>query len=126
MLVCGATRFSMTLQEQIQQQRVKHIVSSYQLDGENIDLCQTCLVELFQRYPTTLIELAFVETLVQNWAQVPMARGIEFFRQVQDLLQRWQSEEIAISFTPTEFQLVTGLDAAPIFGAPPTPSIVQR
>ncbi|MCU0551067.1 MAG: hypothetical protein MUC48_17100 [Leptolyngbya sp. Prado105] len=116
----------MTLQEQIQQQRVKHIVSSYQLDSENIDLCQTCLSELFELYPTALIELALVEMLVQNWAQVPMPRGIEFFHQVQTLLTNWQSNEIAISFSSTEFQLITGLDATPIFGVPPTPSIVQR
>lgn len=116
----------MTLQEQVQQQRVKHIISSYQLDSEAVDLCESCLTELLQLYPTGLIELALVETIVQNWTQIPMARGIEFFRQVQDLLNHWQSHEILISFTPDEFQLVTGLDAAPIFGAPPTPSIAQR
>lgn len=116
----------MTLQEHIQQQRVKHIISSYQLDSENGDACKSCLTELLQLYPTGLIELALVETIVQNWAQIPMVRGTAFFQQVQDLLNHWQAHEISISFSPTEFQLVTGLDAAPIFGAPPTPSIVQR
>jgi hypothetical protein len=125
-VVWGTIVHSMTLQEQVQQQRVKHIVSSYQLDSEDADLCESCLAELLQLYPTGLLELALVETIVQNWAQVPMVRGIQFFRQVQDLLKDWQSNEISISFSPDEFQLVTGLDASPIFGAPPTPSIVQR
>lgn len=115
----------MSLQEQIQQQRVKHIISSYQLDSENIDLCQDCLTELLQLYPPALIELALVEILVQNWVKVPMTRGIEFFDQVQALLHHWQANQIAISFTPTEFQQVTGLDATPIFGVPSTRSIAQ-
>lgn len=107
----------MTLKEQIQQQRIKHIIGSYQLEGEDHDLCAACLTALLQLYPTGLIELAFVETIVQNWARVPMLKGIEFFRQVETLLTQWQTDTIFVSFTPTEFQLVTGLDASPIFGS---------
>lgn len=122
----------MTLQEQIQQQRVKHIISSYQLDGENCQMCDACLTAMLQLYPTGLIELALVETIVQNWARVPMVRGIEFFQQVETLLSQWQTDAeaslhgyvFAVSFNSTEFQLVTGLDASPIFGASnSTPSI---
>ncbi|MBW4439853.1 MAG: hypothetical protein KME10_01190 [Plectolyngbya sp. WJT66-NPBG17] len=117
----------MTLQQQIQQQRVRHIISSYQLDGEDSELCGACLTAMLQLYPTGLIELALVETIVQNWARVPMVRGIEFFRQVEMLLNQWQTDAIAVSFDPTEFQLVTGLDATPIFGSSNSPtSIAQR
>jgi hypothetical protein len=102
--------------QQISQQRVKHLVSSYQLDADEQDPCTTCLVELFQAYPTTLIELAIVESLVQNWLTLPMPRGMKFFQQVQDLLRSWQTESIQVSFTPDEFQQITGLDPYPVFG----------
>ncbi|MEP0915920.1 hypothetical protein NC981_03750 [Leptolyngbya sp. DQ-M1] len=117
----------MSLQQQIQQQRIKHIISSYQLDGEDHELCDACLTAMLQLYPAGLIELALVETIVQNWARVPMVRGIDFFRQVQELLDQWQTDSIAVSFDAAEFQLVTGLDASPIFGSPSSPaSIAQR
>lgn len=117
----------MSLQQQIQQQRIKHIVSSYQLEGEEHELCDACLIAMLQLYPNGLIELALVETIVQNWARVPMVRGIEFFRQVEALLDRWQTDAIEVSFDSAEFQLVTGLDASPIFGAPSSStSIAQR
>jgi len=124
----------MTLQQQIQQQRIKHIISSYQLDGENRESCNACLSAMLQLYPAGLIELALVETIVQSWARVPMVKGIEFFQQVETLLNRWQTnsqaplhEVPAVSFDPTEFQFVTGLDASPIFGSPSSPpSIAQR
>lgn len=117
----------MTLQEQIQQQRVRHIISSYQLDGEDHELCAACLTAMLQLYPTGLIELALVETIVQNWARVPMIKGVEFFRQVEALLTQWQTDAIAVSFNPDEFQLVTGLDASPLFGSSSsTSTIAQR
>ncbi len=117
----------MTLQQQIQQQRFRHIISSYQLNGEDSQLCDACLTAMLQLYPTGLIELALVQTLVQNWARVPMLRGFEFFQQVEELLTQWETSAIAVSFSPIEFQQVTGLDASPIFGSPSsTTSIVQR
>ncbi|GAP96201.1 hypothetical protein [Leptolyngbya sp. NIES-2104] len=125
----------MTLQEQVQQQRVRHIISSYQLDGEDHELCAACLTAMLQLYPTGLIELALVETIVQNWARVPMIKGVEFFRQVEALLTQWQTDAkaslhgyvFAVSFSPDEFYLVTGLDASPIFGSPnSTSTIAQR
>ncbi|BAU10576.1 hypothetical protein LEP3755_10600 [Leptolyngbya sp. NIES-3755] len=117
----------MTLQEQVQQQRIRHIIDSYQLDGEDYELCAACLTAMLQLYPTGLIELALVETIVQNWARVPMLKGVEFFRQVEALLTQWQTDAIAVSFDPTEFQLVTGLDATPIFGSSnSTSTIAQR
>ncbi len=116
----------MTLQQQIQHQRIRHIISSYQLEGEDNELCDACLTAMLQLYPTGLIELALVETIVQNWARVPMVRGIEFFQQVESLLNQWQTIAISVSFSPSEFQLVTGLDATPIFGSQATQSIAQR
>ena len=122
-----AIAFSMTLQQQIQQQRVRHIISSYQLNSENSEWCDACLTAMLQLYPTGLIELALVETMVQNWARVPMPKGLEFFQQVETLLRQWETSAIAVSFSPIEFQQVTGLDASPIFDSPSsTTSIVQR
>lgn len=102
--------------QQIRQQRVKHIVESYQLDAGTNDRAANDLDELFQTYPMALIELAIVEILVQNWLSVPMPRGTEFFEQVKTLLLSWQTEPISVSITPDEFQQVTGLDPAPVFG----------
>ena len=107
----------MTLEEQINRQRVKHIVSSYQLDGDDCDRCANYLDELLRTYAIGLIELALTEAIVQNWLTIPMPRGVVFFDQVRDLLIEWQTNSIEITFSPTEFQQVTGLDPTPIFGS---------
>jgi hypothetical protein len=118
----------MTLEKQVSQQRVKHIVSSYQLDGEQPEAFVKYLEELLQSYATPLIELALAETLVGNWLNLPMQRGIGFLQQAHDRLQQWETESIISTLTPEQFQQVTGLDPSPIFGSselPPSPSIVH-
>jgi hypothetical protein len=118
----------MTLEAQIKQQRVKHIISSYQLDtGEEV-ACGKILEELSEQYSSALIELALVETLAQNWANLPMPRGVAFFEQVRNLLMCWESDAISVSIEPEHFQQITGLDPMPAFGASgtqPPPSILN-
>ncbi len=117
----------MTLEEQISQQRVKHIVSSYQLAGDDIEAFAGYLDELLQAYALPLIELALAETLVDSWVNVPMPTGILFLQQTHDRLKNWETHSISSSLTPEEFQQITGLDPSPIFGASecPPPSIVR-
>lgn len=106
----------MTLQTEIKKQRVKHIVNSYQLEGEDAEACATELNDLFQTYAPELIELALAETIALNWLTVPMPRGLPFFTQVRSLLDRWQAESIQLTLTPAEFEQLTGLSAEPISG----------
>lgn len=106
----------MELGEQINQQRVKHIISSYQLDGDEGEPFFVYLDELFLAFPTPLIELAIVETLVSNWLTVPMVKGHSFLRQAHEQLKAWENQEIFSSIAPDQFQQITGLDPTPIFG----------
>jgi hypothetical protein len=106
----------MEIWEEISRQRVKHIVSSYQLDGEESSQFDTYLEELLQHYPFPLIELALVETLIDCWISFPPVRGIPFLSQTHDKLKVWESEPIASTITPSQFQQITGLDPSPIFG----------
>lgn len=118
----------MSLQEYLNQQRVKHIVDSYQIDGDEADQFSSYLNELFQAYPAALIELAVTETLVDGWASVPMVRGVDFLKQSHDKLKEWELSPIVSTVTPEQFQHVTGLDPAPVFGTaelPPPRSIAQ-
>jgi hypothetical protein len=139
----------MNIREQLNRQRVKHIVSSYQLDGcafsedhrpENSceESCggsheghhdhrfDSYLEELLQHYPHALIELALVETLMDQWLTVPLLRGIEFLAQTHHKLQNWQHQPIVSTITPEQFQQIVGLDPSPIFGPtelPPSPTV---
>ncbi|MBD2092446.1 hypothetical protein H6F67_21600 [Microcoleus sp. FACHB-1515] len=108
----------MSIREQIDRQRVKHIVSSYQLAGQDEVQFVPCLDALLHSYPLPLIELALVETLVDGWAAVPLVRGLAFLKQVHDKLKGWDAGSIASTITPAQFQQITGLDPSPIFGAP--------
>ncbi|MBM0744202.1 hypothetical protein JOY44_21720 [Phormidium sp. CLA17] len=115
----------MELQEKIKRQRVQHIVTSYHLDG-TVESFQAALETLLATYPTPLVELALVETLVSHWLQVPLLRGQEFLSEVGSLLKEWEhcilltenGEENAIncSVTSAQFYQITGLDPTPIFG----------
>ena len=105
----------MTLQDKLSQQRVQHIVQSYQLDGGDRPFFPY-LEELMQRYPHPLIELALAETLVANWLTVPFERGTAFLSQVHLRLQHWEHEPIISSLTSDQFSTITGLDPAPVFG----------
>jgi len=118
----------MELQERLDRQRVKHIVSSYQLNGNDVSRFDTYLESLLQCYPAPLIELALTETLVDHWASVPLVRGLDFLTQAHNKLKAWESQPIISTITPEQFQQITGLDPAPIFGGegiPPTRSIAH-
>ena len=118
----------MDLHDHLNQQRVKHIIDSYQLNGDDTERFNRYLNELFQTYPAPLIELALTETLVDGWASVPMKRGVDFLNKSHDKLKEWDITSIVSTVTPDQFQHVTGLDPQPVFGSsefPPPRSIVQ-
>lgn len=118
----------MEIQEQINRQRVKHIISSYQLGGNEVSQVDTYLEELLQIYPAPLIELALIETLVDHWLDVPLEKGVKFLTQTHDKLKAWESQPIVSTITPEQFQQITGLDPSPVFGStelPPTRPIVH-
>jgi hypothetical protein len=118
----------MEFQEQLSQQRVKHIINSYQLAGNEGSQVDSYIEELFQTYPTPLIELALVETLVDLWVTVPLVRGLAFISLAQKKLQLWEHQPITSTITPAQFQQITGLDPAPIFGSAefPPPRRIMR
>ncbi|MBF2002984.1 MAG: hypothetical protein IGS50_18975 [Synechococcales cyanobacterium C42_A2020_086] len=118
----------MKLQEQVSRQRVKHIVSSYQLSGDEPHQFELYLEELLRLYPYPLIELALIETLVDQWISVPLRRGVEFLAQTHNKLKSWENQPIVSTMTPAQFRDIAGLDPTPIFGSselPPTCSIVR-
>lgn len=116
----------MEIQEAVERQRVKYIISSYCLDEANSQRFDDYLETLLAHYPLPLIELALVETLTHNWLQVPMKRGYEFLAQAHEQLQTWEQYAliaaeaapctIASTITPEQFQQITNLDPSPIFG----------
>jgi len=112
----------MELRKQINRQRVKHIISSYQLNGDETIAFDEVLERLLQTYPSALIELALVETLVDHWLNVPLLRGSAFLERVHTLLQRWEGQAIVSAIAPEQFQQITGLDPTPIFGISGMPS----
>lgn len=118
----------MEIRQQLNRQRVKHIVSSYQLDGNEPSQFALYLDELLQTYPHPLVELAIVETLIDRWLSVPLTRGIEFLAQTHDKLKLWENQPIVSTITPAQFQQIAGLDPTPVFGStelPPTCPIVR-
>ncbi|MGB3493197.1 MAG: hypothetical protein WBA57_10740 [Elainellaceae cyanobacterium] len=118
----------MDLQHELKQQRVKHIISSYELAGDDGKAFQAQLDDLFQLYPASLIELALTEALVDGWLSVPTVRGCEFLKRAHTKLVQWETQPIVSTVTPEQFQHVTGLDPTPVFGSaevPPPRSIVQ-
>jgi hypothetical protein len=114
----------MDFREQLKQQRVKHIVSSYQLAGTDAEAFDHYLADLLHAYPAPLIELALVETLVDCWVRLPVIRGCEFLAIAHDYLQDWddrlqvfsRQQSVASTIAPEQFQLITGLDPGPVFG----------
>lgn len=105
----------MKIAEQLGQQRVKHIVSSYQLDGNEARFDDD-LANLLCHYPAPLVELALAETLIDNWLSIPMVRGQAFLAQVYQRLKSWEEQTISTTLTPQTFQQITGLNPGPIFG----------
>lgn len=115
----------MEIGAQLSRQRVKHIVSSYQLDGNDTAAFEQNLHLLLDHYPSPLVELALVQTLVDSWLQVPLLRGCAFLAKTYDLLKQWEQaffqgdsliQELTSTISPEQFQQITGLDPTPIFG----------
>ena len=106
----------MQIQEQLNRQRVKHIISSYHLQDDDEKSFWLAIEQLLRQYPAPLIELAIVETLVVSWLTIPLVRGLTFLKQVQQQLYQWESDPITSRVTPEQFQQITGLDASPICG----------
>lgn len=112
----------MELREQLKQHRVKYIVSSYLLAGDESEAFDRYLNGLLRIYPAPLIELALVEILVASWMRVPMPRGCAFLEKAHRLLTDWETGAIVPSIASEEFQQITGLDPSPIFGSNATPT----
>ncbi|MFM2430555.1 MAG: hypothetical protein RLZZ511_1768 [Cyanobacteriota bacterium] len=115
----------MTLQQRVEQQRVKHIIESFQLAGPAGDDRRSVedhrfaarLDCLFADYPSRWLELAIAEVLVLNWLVVPLPRGLVLLQQVQNVLQQWQQNGLTNFLSEAEFQRITGLDPTPVFYA---------
>ncbi len=107
----------MEVGSQLSRQRVKYIVSSYGLDGTEVDSFSRYLNALLESYPMPAVELALVEVLVENWSKPFPSRGLLFLEQVTDLLRAWkEAASVAVRVTPDQFQQITGLDPSPVFG----------
>jgi hypothetical protein len=106
----------MEIWEQISRQRVKYIVDSYQLDGDDDEDFYEYLEDLLQAYAPPQIELALVEILIQSWRITPLVRGVTFLERSHVLLKSWENKAIAPNLSPVHFRLITGLDPTPTFG----------
>lgn len=106
----------MEIWEQISRQRVKYIVDSYQLDGDDDEDFYEYLEDLLQAYAPPQIELALVEILIAGWRDFPLVRGVDFLKRSHALLKSWETKAIAPNLSPVHFRLITGLDPTPIFG----------
>ncbi len=111
----------MNLQQRISQQRVRHIIDSYCLTGEEASPFELYLSELLSQYPAGVIELALVETLIKSWLTIPMVKGLPFLTATHEKLKQWQQtqrqEPPLPSLTPSQFTQITGLDAQAAFTA---------
>ena len=117
----------MTLAEHLKKQRIKHIVSSYQLSGSEVEACEDQLDQLLERYPAAWIELALASAIADYWAAIPMPRGLALFNQAHESLQQWERTGISSSLSPDDFQHITGLNPSSVFEPfDPPPSIAHR
>ena len=119
----------MEVWEKISRQRVKYIVDSYQLDGNDDEDFDEYLEDLLQAYAPPQIELALVEVLIESWRFTPMMRGVMFLKRSHELLKYWEDHLIPAHISPTHFRLITGLDPTPVFGntiAQPSRSIFSK
>lgn len=78
--------------------------------------------ELLAQYPSGLIELALVETLIKNWLTIPMQKGVAFLSSAHERLKQWQieqqnSDSLSVNLTPSQFSQITGLDSKAAFSA---------
>ncbi|MEM9151613.1 MAG: hypothetical protein AAGB19_14320 [Cyanobacteria bacterium P01_F01_bin.3] len=112
----------MELQQRIGQQRIQHIVDSYTLKGKETVAFENYLSELVGQYPSGLIELALVETLIKDWLTIPMDKGLPFLTKAHNWLKQWSQNQNmhlphCLSLTPSQFSQITGLDAQIAFDA---------
>jgi hypothetical protein len=96
-------------------QRIQTIVTSYNLAECDDGSFEAYLTALMGQVPVKLLELAIVETLVRQWLKVPFERGVRFLEQTQNLLSTWQMGQFECHLTPFYFEMLTGLDANPVF-----------
>ena len=70
----------------------------------------------------------FESTLVEEQVTSVMPRGKAFFEQAHELLKQWKAAtEVETRVSIAQFQQITGLDPAPVFGPQmPPPSPVPR
>ena len=113
----------MEIQALINRQRVKYIIESYQLAGDDAESFAELLDELFEAYPSARLELALAEVLTESWAKVPMERGLPYLHNVRDRLQMWRIEGVTYRLTSAQFEQITGLDASVTFNELNTPSV---
>ncbi|TYQ27141.1 hypothetical protein PseudUWO311_09060 [Pseudanabaena sp. UWO311] len=106
----------MEVWEEISRQRVKYIVDSYQLDGNDDEDFDEYLEDLLQAYTPPQIELALVEVLIESWRVTPLIRGVVFLERSHELLKDWENKPTAQHISPIHFHLITGLDPTPVFG----------
>jgi hypothetical protein len=100
------------IQQRLEYQRIFYIVDSYSLDGDDTPTFRAKLDQLLLKYPAAQIEFAMVETLVQNWATIPLPRGQVFLGEVIQLLSNWEiTTGILSAVPPSEFEQITGLTA---------------
>ncbi len=64
-----------------------------------------------------IIELAFVESIVDVWTSIPLPRGIAFLDHAHRILQEWEENGVSSRLMPTDFHQITGLDPAPVLQA---------
>lgn len=110
----------MDIWEALKRQRVKHIITSYQLDGAEPEPFADYLNGLFSLYSPSLIELALAETLLNEWLNLPTLRGCDFLARAHHRIQQWETCPIALTITPAQFQQITGLTPDPIFSSSST------
>lgn len=127
------------IRQRIHHQRIRHIVDSYLLAGDQASPFDTYLSELMGEYASGLIELALVETLAKSWLTIPMQRGVPFLSSAHERLKQWQQEAASestsnflfSSLSPSQFSQITGLEPSIAFSALislaalPTQSVIE-
>ncbi|MEO1591259.1 MAG: hypothetical protein AAFU71_08210, partial [Cyanobacteria bacterium J06632_22] len=96
-------------------QRVKYIVESYCLAGDEAESFTLHLDALFEAFKPACLELALTEVLVESWSDFPMTRGLAYLQKVKKRLRDWQTEGLSYRLTPNQFEQITGLDAGVTF-----------
>ena len=105
----------MEIQALINRQRVKYIIDSYRLAGDDGEAFSLLLDELAEVYPLARLELALVEVLVESWTVFPMERGLPYLHKAENRLRAWRTEGPSPRLTPAQFEQITGLDSTVTF-----------